>query len=204
MKAEASAEAVRDRLATADLLHYAGHGTYSGFGGWESSLLLAEETRLTLGDLLALKRVPTWVVLSGCDTGRSSAETPVEGLGLAHAFLLAGSQAVVASTGPAADRTVPAFFAELYRQWDREPDLALALQRAQLSWRGAESRRTGRASACSSPERPSRPRLRNHRFRRRRTFRRRDSRLSGRASNIKGDENHEKTISPLGRCRRSG
>lgn len=132
---EASAEAVRGRLATTDLLHYAGHGIFSGLGGWESSLLLAGDSQLILGDFLALDRVPAWVVLSACDTGRSSTETPVESLGLAHAFLLAGSRAVVASTRPAVDRTVPAFFAELYRQWDLEPDLAVALQRAQLSWR---------------------------------------------------------------------
>jgi CHAT domain-containing protein len=133
--AEASAAAVQSRLVAADLLHYAGHGTFSGFGGWESSLLLAEETKLTLGDLLALKRVPAWVVLSSCDTGRSSNETPVSGLGLAHAFLLAGSREAVASTRLADDREVPAFFADLYRRWDHEPDLAVALQGAQLAWR---------------------------------------------------------------------
>jgi len=133
--AKASAEAVRDALSASDLLHYAGHGTFSGFGGWESSLLLAEETRLTLGDLLALDRVPAWVVLSGCETGRSSAEVPVESLGLAQAFLLAGSRAVVGSTRRADDRTLPELFPELYRQWEREPDLAVALQHAQLSWR---------------------------------------------------------------------
>ena len=134
--AEASSEAVRERLSTVDLLHYAGHGSFSGFGGWDSSLLLADKTRLTLGDVLALDdRVPAWVVLSACDTGRSSTEVPVESLGLAHAFLLAGSRAVVASVRPAKDREVPAFFPELYREWDREPDLAVALQRAQLSWR---------------------------------------------------------------------
>lgn len=133
--AEASAETVRGRLENVGLLHYAGHGTFSGFGGWESSLLLAEDTQLTLGDLLALERVPAWVVLSSCDTGRSSTEIPISGLGLAQAFILAGSREVVASTRPAADREVPAFFAELYQQWDREPDLAVALQHAQLSWR---------------------------------------------------------------------
>lgn len=131
----ALAEAVGRRLPEADLLHYAGHGIYSGFGGWDSGLLLAADTRLSLDDLLAVKRVPAWVVLSGCETGRSSTKTPVGSLGLAHAFLLAGSQGVIASTRPADDRTVPAFFAELYRQWTREPDLAVALQRAQLSWR---------------------------------------------------------------------
>ena len=133
--AEGSAATVRGPLATADLLHYAGHGTFSGFGGWESSLLLAEETKLTLGDLLALERVPASVILSSCDTGRSANEIPVSGLGLAHAFLLAGSREVVASTRLADDREVPAFFADLYRRWDREPDLAVALQGAQLAWR---------------------------------------------------------------------
>ncbi len=135
--AGASAESVRNGLATADLLHYAGHGVFSGFGGWDSSMLLAEGTQLTLGDLLALERVPAVVVLSGCDTGRSSTETPVESLGLAQAFLLAGSRAVVASTRPADDRKVPAFFTALYEQLNREPDLdlAVAFQRAQLYWR---------------------------------------------------------------------
>lgn len=132
---EASAAAVRRRLATADLFHFAGHGTFSGFGAWESSLLLAGETRLTLGDLLALDRVPASVILSACETGRSPAATPVESLGLAQAFLLAGSREVVASTRPADDRTVPGFVAELYRQWGREPDSAAALQHAQLAWR---------------------------------------------------------------------
>jgi tetratricopeptide (TPR) repeat protein len=132
---QASSTTVGSRLATADLLHYAGHGIFAGFGGWDSSLLLAEDTRLTLGDLLALDRVPAWVVLSGCDTGRSSAETPVESLGLAQGFLLAGSQAVVASTRPVDDRSAPELFTALYREWEREPDLAVALQRAQLSWR---------------------------------------------------------------------
>jgi cellulose synthase operon protein C len=133
--AKASAEVVRRRLAAADLLHYTGHSTYSGFGGWDSSLLLAGATRLTLGDLLALDRVPAWVVLSGCDTGRTSIETPVESLGLAHAFLLAGSQAVIASVRPADDLTIPAFFTGLYQQLDREADPSVAFQRAQLAWR---------------------------------------------------------------------
>ena len=132
---EASVDAVRSRLESAGLLHYAGHGSFSGFGGWDSSLLLAEKTHLTLGDVLALERAPAWVVLSACDTGQSSAAGPVESLGLAHAFLLSGSHAVVASIRQANDRDVAEFFPLLYREWDRDSDLAQALQRAQLSWR---------------------------------------------------------------------
>lgn len=132
---QASATAVRRRLAPVDLFHFAGHGSFSGFGAWDSSLLLAGDTRLTLGDLLALDRAPAWVVLSACEAGRSPTATPVESLGLAQAFLLAGSRGVVASTRPADDRTVPPFVADLYRQWNRQPDLAVALQQAQLAWR---------------------------------------------------------------------
>jgi tetratricopeptide (TPR) repeat protein len=133
--AQASAKAVQGRLPVADLLHYAGHGTFSGFGGWESGLLLAEESQLTLGDLLTLDRVPAWVVLSACETGRSSTDVSVESLGLPHAFLLAGSRGVIASTRRADDRTVPEFFIDFYRRWDGQSDLAVALQRAQLAWR---------------------------------------------------------------------
>lgn len=132
---EATANAVRSQLVQADLLHYAGHGDFAGLGGWESGLPLAGETRLKLGDFLALDRVPAWVVLSGCDTGKASADVPLQGLGLAHAFLLAGSRSVIASARPADDRQAPWFFGELYRQWGREPDLAVALQRAELAWR---------------------------------------------------------------------
>lgn len=132
---EASAAAVGRRLGGVDLFHYAGHGSFAGFGGWDSSLLLAKDTRLTLGDLLAVDSPPRWVVLSGCETGRSTAQTPVAELGLAHAFVLAGSQAVVASTRPTDDKSLPVFFAELYRRWQPDTNLAVALQLAQLEWR---------------------------------------------------------------------
>jgi CHAT domain-containing protein len=127
--------AVRRALGQVDLLHYAGHGTFSGFGGWESVLPLAGSTRLTLGDVLTLGRAPRWVVLSGCETGQSSADAPVEGLGLAQAFLLAGSRSVIAATRPVGDRAAEGLFAELYQHWGPAPDLAVLLQRAQLALR---------------------------------------------------------------------
>jgi tetratricopeptide (TPR) repeat protein len=135
---EASAGEVRRSLAGADLLHYAGHGVFSGSGGWESVLPLAGGTRLTLGDLLAARRVPRWVVLSGCDTGRSADDAPAEGLGLAHAFLLAGAQEVIAATRPVGDRAARMLFTELYRRWSPAPDLAALLRDAQLVWRRVE------------------------------------------------------------------
>ncbi|HVT58401.1 MAG TPA: CHAT domain-containing protein [Thermoanaerobaculia bacterium] len=131
----ADSAAVARSLERVDLLHYAGHARVSGFAGWESELPLGQGTRLTVGDLLALRRAPAWVVLSGCETGRTAAGVPVETLGLAHAFLLAGARSVVAAPRPVDDRAARELFAELYRGWSAEPDLAGELRRAQLALR---------------------------------------------------------------------
>lgn len=136
------AEAVRAMLPAAGLFHYAGHGIFAGFAGWNSELPLADGSRLTLGDVLALRRAPAWVVLSACDAGRSSEQAPVEGLGLANAFLLAGSQAVVAARRPVADRSTRELMRELYRGWRPGTDLARQLQRAQLSQRLTDPKAT--------------------------------------------------------------
>jgi len=125
-------------LPGAGLFHYAGHGIFAGFAGWDSALSLAEDSRLTLGDVLALRPAPAWVVLSSCDAGRSSEQAPGEGIGLANAFLLAGSQAVVAATRPVDDHAARELMRELYRGWQPGADLPRQLQRAQLARRGKD------------------------------------------------------------------
>jgi hypothetical protein len=133
---EAEAGAVLKALPTASFFHYAGHGTFAGFAGWDSSLPLANNSRLALGDLLTLSRVPQWVVLSACDAGHSSEQAPGEGIGLANAFLLAGAQTVIASTQEVKDDTARDLLSELYRHWKPGEDLARQFQRAQLAcWR---------------------------------------------------------------------
>jgi CHAT domain-containing protein len=130
---DATSSAVSGALPGADLFHFAGHGNFAGFAGWDSALPLADRSRLTLGDVLTLRRVPRWVVLSACDAGRSSQEAPGEGIGLAHAFLLAGAQAVIAATRTVDDETARSLLSELYRGWQPGTDLALQLQRAELA-----------------------------------------------------------------------
>jgi tetratricopeptide (TPR) repeat protein len=127
----ARAEAVRKTLPDSDLFHYAGHGTFAGFSGWDSLLSLADGSILTLSDVLALRRAPAWVVLSSCDAARSSEEAPGEGIGLANAFLLAGSQAVIAATRKVPDHIARDLSVELYRGWQPGGDLSRQFQRAQ-------------------------------------------------------------------------
>jgi len=131
----ARASAVSDALPRADLFHFAGHGNFAGFAGWDSALPLADGSRLTMGDILTLPRAPRWVVLSACDAGRSSKEAPGEGIGLAHAFLLAGSQAVIASTRTVDDETARHLLSALYQDWKPGTDLSRQLQRAELACR---------------------------------------------------------------------
>jgi tetratricopeptide (TPR) repeat protein len=132
---EAGARAVLPVLGRADLFHFAGHGDFAGFAGWDSALRLSDGTRLTLSDLLALPRVPSWVVLSACDGGHSSEQAPGEGVGLAQAFLLAGTRSVIAATRPVLDRTARDLLTELYRRWQPGTDPAQALRQAQLACR---------------------------------------------------------------------
>ncbi|MFI5301982.1 MAG: CHAT domain-containing protein, partial [Polyangiales bacterium] len=133
---QATRRAVEAGLVSADLFHYAGHGIFSGADGWQSALTLADATALSVGDILALTRVPRWVVLSGCETARSEAHATADGLGLAQAFVLAGARGVVASTRPVDDRlaadVMRALYADLTRDHDRAPDLGAALRRVVL------------------------------------------------------------------------
>ncbi len=132
---EAGAQAVRQALGGVDLLHYAGHGIFAGRGGLGSAMLLADHSRLTAGDFLALDRTPEMAVLSSCETARSPAAAPAEGIGLAQAFLVAGSRQVVAAVRPVGDRAAGGLFARFYDGWGADPDLAELLRRAQLAWR---------------------------------------------------------------------
>ena len=120
------------RLQRADLFHYAGHGRFGGAFGWDSALLLAGATELTVADVLALTRAPRWAVLSGCETARSSARVG-EGLGLAQAFVARGSRAVVAASRDV-DDPVAAFVVEsFYRNLAGGLSPAASLRRAQLA-----------------------------------------------------------------------
>lgn len=132
----ASAAAVRATLERVEFFHYAGHGRFAGLGGWESSMPL-HEGRLTVGDVLALRQAPSWVVLSGCETARASQESPVETVGLAQSFLAAGARGAVAAWRVVDDAQAMELMRAFYRHGgaDAAPDLPEALRQAQLELR---------------------------------------------------------------------
>jgi hypothetical protein len=135
---QADGTRVREALGVASWFHYAGHGVFAGHAGWDSGLPLAGHSTLSISDVLALPRVPSRVVLSGCETGRTASDLSVFGAGLAQAFLVAGAREAVAATRPIDDGIAAEMVAELYATPAEQPrDLAERLSAAQ-AWVGAK------------------------------------------------------------------
>lgn len=136
---EATHRAVRDAIEDPrfGLLHFSGHGIFEGRDGWESGLLLAAGGQLSVSDILVLRRVPDFVLLSGCETAQTSPGVGAIGLGLAQAFLIAGSRAVVATSRPVDDALAERVMTALHLALGESPgiDLAASLRDAQLAVR---------------------------------------------------------------------
>lgn len=101
---DASRAALVAALPTVEFFHYAGHGSRAGLSGWDSALLLADEERLGIPDVLTLDRVPHGVVLTGCETAAATPRSIGGGMNIARAFVLSGSEWVVAADTEIADR----------------------------------------------------------------------------------------------------
>ncbi|KIG18417.1 hypothetical protein DB30_00702 [Enhygromyxa salina] len=114
--AAATGPALSQSLPGAALLHYAGHGTHGGPGGWEAALVLHDSDQLSVIDILALPRVPAAVVLSGCDTATVDDQTLAGGMNLGRAFVLAGARWVLAADGKVDDALAREIGVSLYEQ----------------------------------------------------------------------------------------
>lgn len=119
------------------LLHYAGHGERSGTAGWASAIVVPGNGRVSAAELVAGQRAPELVVLGACSTGSLSGEMIDGGMNLAAAFLLAGSELVIAPSGPVDDQTALELARALYRELAHPSAAALSraladLQRTQL------------------------------------------------------------------------
>lgn len=99
----ATATEVRNHLPSANLFFYYGHAEAGGTGGWDGTLRLASNERLTVRDIIALPSVPRLAFLFGCETAVSGRDAPSDEVGLAQAFLLRGSEVVLATTRKVTD-----------------------------------------------------------------------------------------------------
>ncbi len=122
---EATVEAVMAVLASADLVHFATHGSFRSDSPLLSSLQLADGP-LTGYDVSRLHRVPTTVVLSCCETGMTDADSPGT-FGLSGLLLASGARSIVASVIPVVDECAFHFTIPFHRELKAHGRVADAL-----------------------------------------------------------------------------
>jgi hypothetical protein len=125
----ATRSAVQKAIMTADLLHVAAHAEGPGTHDRLGAILLADDERWEVDDVLALESVPRSIVLSTCEGALEPAEAKVPGLGLAQAFLVRGADEVIASTRRVPDAFAQEFALALYESGE-PADLATRFQHA--------------------------------------------------------------------------
>jgi len=110
---QATGASLLSALPGVDLFHYAGHAVISGREGAGAALVLAGESRIEVGDVLAAPSVPSFVFLSACEAAGTSRVQPSL-MGLGQSFVAAGSLAVIAPNRPILDRDAQEFVSAFY------------------------------------------------------------------------------------------
>lgn len=148
---DARPHVLQERMATAVLLHYAGHAEHDelldpgwwppypgGTPSWPASLRLFGGSRLAAHEILVRSgQVPRKVILSGCRTGAIDASA--SGTSLAVAFLVAGAEEVLATAEVTRDADARSVVRGVYAELEQEGGArwslvdALARVRAQRS-----------------------------------------------------------------------
>jgi CHAT domain-containing protein len=113
--AQASATAVAGALDGAALAHVAAHGTFRTDNPLFSAIELADGP-LTAYELERLRRPPGIVVLSTCDSGRSTVAPGDELLGFSAVLLGLGTRTLIASMLPVPAQATVALMVELHRR----------------------------------------------------------------------------------------
>jgi hypothetical protein len=127
---KASADAVRQAMDGAELVHIAAHGKFRADNPQFSAIELADGP-LTVYDLERVRRAPRRIVLSACDSGLSAVHPGDELMGLAGAVFSLGTSTLIASVVPVADDVTKALMLELHRELCNGASPAQALATAQ-------------------------------------------------------------------------
>lgn len=131
----ASAASVDDVIALAgrsDVLHLAAHGRHSADNPLFAGLELADGALFGY-DVDLIPRVPSTVVLSACELGRSSVRWGEEALGMTRVWLHAGTRCVIAAPVMVADAVAGELLAAVHAGLARGAAPADALAAASVS-----------------------------------------------------------------------
>ena len=134
--AAARPNAVFDALGSHEVVHLACHGHADVLSPLDSSLLLADDQRLTLRDIiraLPLRAGPVRLaVLSACETSIAGLSVPDEIISLPSGLLEAGVAGVVASQWRVPDLSAALTMIKFHAGWIAGSDPSAALRAAQL------------------------------------------------------------------------
>lgn len=127
----ATKERIVAEAENAGVLHLATHAIIEPLRPFESYLALSGGSRLTAGEIYAMRTHADLVWLSACAGG--SGKISADGLlGFTRAFFYAGAAAVIAPVWNIADAPNERLAVEYYRQYRRLGDKSRALRAAQL------------------------------------------------------------------------
>ena len=118
-----------------DLIHYSGHGAQKGWDGLNAGFDLQNGQRFDAASVLMLRRVPRTVVLSACELAQQGSLSGSSGLGIARAFLLAGTRVVIAAPRDVKAAESRVLFERFYERQRGGLDPIEALRQAQLEQR---------------------------------------------------------------------
>ena len=121
------------------ILHLACHGHFDPQNPSHSGLRLADRW-LNPRDVYRLRLADSLVVLSGCDTGRTSVQSGDELIGLLRGFLASGAATVVCSLWPLHDESGVSLMRAFYNELRSEvrPSVAAAMRSAQRTMRASQ------------------------------------------------------------------
>ncbi len=127
---------ILNKLPSARIIHLAVHGILDEGRGLGSAIALApsgeDDGLLKAEEIIQMKLDAELVVLSACDTGRGKI-TGDGVIGLSRSLISAGAESVIASLWKVPDNTTAPLMVEFYRNWQRNPDKAVALRQAMLT-----------------------------------------------------------------------
>jgi CHAT domain-containing protein len=134
---------VLPKLQQAKLIHLATHGLLeyqSRTGGIQTELPGAmalapsgkDDGLLTSGEIFDLNLNAELIVLSACDTGKGRV-TGDGVIGLSRAWIAAGVPSSIVSLREVPDEQTSALMLAFYQNWQKQPNIAVALRRATLT-----------------------------------------------------------------------
>ena len=129
----ATADAVREALSRFQVIHFAGHAEADPGDPLASAMIMADDERLTVGDMLARDiGMARFAVLSACATARAEDPLSDELVNFPTALLQCGLSGVVGTLWTSHDRASSVLMDAFYQEWQgsRVPP-AEALRRAQ-------------------------------------------------------------------------